>query len=103
MIDPGVGAVAEHRPTCSHTAGPDAREECGRAATVHLTVLMDATKLVALTSCDEHVAIARVAGSLWAEHRFAPGYCSHPDAVWTQDGSECVVPIADAEESPDGR
>jgi hypothetical protein len=90
-----VPELARTRGTCSYRLRPETRR-CGTPATIHLLLYSDGWGIVGLSTCDDHVHLARAAGRLLGEHRYS-STCGHPQARWSEfphdpTRSECVAP-----------
>jgi hypothetical protein len=78
---PRVGPPSdEHRAICLYSLAPG-QPRCTAAATIHVLVNDPGYGTVALPACDEHVHVARVAGSYLLEHAFE-GWCGFPATRW---------------------
>lgn len=63
--------------------------QCETAAIVHVLTESARHGVVALTACEEHAPVARMAGAAVAEHRFQ-GFCELPGALWAPE-NRCVL------------
>lgn len=71
MTRPFVGAPTIASGGCAFGAALDG-QICGQPCTTHLAVQAQGWGLVALSTCDAHVAVARATGQMLAEHPHRP-------------------------------
>lgn len=94
--EPRVGEASdEYRAVCVYSRD-EGDPQCGSAATVHVLTDCAPYGLVALTSCDNHAPIARVAGEFRAEH-VHEGFCGFPATIWHLAENRCVLDDSGAE------
>lgn len=67
-MEPEVGLPTDGS-GCAFSADLDS-PACGESETIHLAVQSTTWGLVALSSCDRHVPIARTTGQVLAEHAY---------------------------------
>lgn len=90
MTGPRVGRESdEYRSVCVYEPEPYA-PQCEKRATWHVRVEDKAYGEVALSSCDDHVGLARASGRLVQEHTF-DGCCGFPGSLWIIELNVCVL------------
>jgi hypothetical protein len=96
-VEPHIGAASdEYRPVCLYSPRPGLAE-CGLLATRHVLTEDGRYGTVALPTCEDHAPVARLAGSLLAEHSFE-GWCGFPSTIWHEALNICL--LDDSAEEP---
>lgn len=86
----GPPRVDQHARTCGFSFDLNS-PKCGAPATVHIAAsVRDDGVLAALSACDAHATVARLAGNHVMEHPYA-GNCSMPGTVWNFRENRCTV------------
>lgn len=101
-MPPTVGPASdEHRAVCVYSPRPG-DPQCDRPATLHVRTDTDEYRQVALSTCDRHAPIARVAGRFVAEHEHAL-LCGLPGTLWAEVENVCVLDDTGEEPALAGR
>lgn len=102
MTGPRIGEQStEWQPVCGYSDAPG-RPKCQQPATRHLMLWSPHSGLVSVSTCDQHLPIARMAGELRQEHPYRD-CCGMPGTYWNIELNRCVIDDSGVEPQLEGR